>query len=1111
MPQELAKKIRNKYPGEYDDIDDIELERRIIAKHPEYEDLASEEARRPISTKTSQPPGDLTRLITGEKPEPSLLERATSPLTTIPSEFARSISQYMDIPTKEGRVHPLAAFGAGAVEGLGDVISSLTSPADLAATVLGFGAYGAAGKGLKRTAEALRRGTQAVSALPVVHGAKTAVDTDKTAAERASGIAEAAGGAAGVHFPKSALAQPAKQAVGDIVKLMGRDFEVIGFGPDGKPKLALTKKSASDMVPDESAADVSSLKMAEEIDPEVQKTKDIIAELFPEESKNTPRFKMSGEGAETFYPGPRPDARRRAAEQIKSFVDDESGELNLDALKKRYYELFDKEIDGTLTSDELAEATKLNRQLRDVNFGDVDPNYTPSPEVAQLRGALTDLKDLMNVKHPTQTDLNRLDTLRDKMQNFNVPHPDEINVGEIPKREIDLNEAALEAGADTARPVGRGISEGIRNFLGDESGEFNPDFYNQPGRSEFSPDLRQVDEPEFGGTSPRFQPRTSVPEETSISLGDRIRNFMSDESGEFNVGGRLIKKYDIQGREIKPKTEDDLIAELTNQMMEATNRERDVALKSGQVEATPEQTQAIFNQPEQALTETPKAEIPLLRSKNYLKNFMQDESGEMNLGGFEREIPREQRPLPLLKGKEDLLPGKPITERQARTYEEPSTARELYDLPVGLMSVDAPFMTSAAFRQASPLAFTKDWFKAWGAAAKSYGSQKAYDALEAEIKNSKYFKSRYKPHYNAKGEIIKYKEVPSIAEEAGVKLTDFSHFSNREEMIRSRLAEKLPGYGRIIKASNRSYAGFLNSLRKAKFEQLVDQADWAYGSKDESKLKDIAEFINNATGRASLGKLEPAANALSTALWSPRLLASRIKMATSIFKPSVDPKVRMEYIKGMTRSIGTWWGFAGLAGLAGASVNTDPTNADFGKIKIGNTRIDPGSGFQQLLVLGARLAPQMEANLMPDTEVGGMDFTGETRTGQFTSSSSGKTTQYGAGGPFEKTRGDVAFDFAKSKMHPAARFALDLLSASKGRPVHVTDEIAQMMLPMMAQDIMEAMKEDPSLAAAMVPLSSMGFGTSTYGRTKEFNAPVFTDSIEEYLNLEPRSLAGTIR
>ncbi len=150
-------------------------------------------------------------------------------------------------------------------------------------------------------------------------------------------------------------------------------------------------------------------------------------------------------------------------------------------------------------------------------------------------------------------------------------------------------------------------------------------------------------------------------------------------------------------------------------------------------------------------------------------------------------------------------------------------------------------------------------------------------------------------------------------------------------------------------------------------------------------------------------------------------------------------------------------------------------------------------------------------NIMPDTEVGGMDFTGETRTGQFTSSGSGKTTQYGQGGFGEKTRKDVAFDFVKSKMHPVARFALDLLSASKGRPVHVTDEIAQMMLPMMAQDIMEAMKEDPSLAAAMVPLSSMGFGTSTYGRTKEFNAPVFTDSIEEYLNLEPLSLAGTIR
>jgi len=130
-------------------------------------------------------------------------------------------------------------------------------------------------------------------------------------------------------------------------------------------------------------------------------------------------------------------------------------------------------------------------------------------------------------------------------------------------------------------------------------------------------------------------------------------------------------------------------------------------------------------------------------------------------------------------------------------------------------------------------------------------------------------------------------------------------------------------------------------------------------------------------------------------------------------------------------------------------------------------------------------------------------------TGEFTSSTTGKTTKMGEG--FKpRTRMSTAEEFAASKLHPSAKLAYDLLNASQTRPVHVGDRAVQMVLPMMAQDIMEAMKEDPDLATMMAPLSSIGMGTSTYGKGS-YNAPVFTDSIEEYLNLDKRSLAGTVR
>lgn len=440
---------------------------------------------------------------------------------------------------------------------------------------------------------------------------------------------------------------------------------------------------------------------------------------------------------------------------------------------------------------------------------------------------------------------------------------------------------------------------------------------------------------------------------------------------------------------------------------------------------------------------------------------------------------------------DDIDPNIPIEPRAPQDLGPNSTFHEIYNLPRGMMSVDLPFMTSAAFRQASPLAWTGNWFKAWSQAAKAYGSENAHKAINANIQQSKYFKPRYEPITDSSGNIIKYKEKPSFAEEAGVKMSDLNHLTTREESIASTWSEKIPIYGKAVRASNRAYTSFLNDLRKNTFEKLMSELP----DNNMELAKEVAQFINNATGRGQLKfsgpgsrvlNLEQSATALNNALFSPRLLASRINFLNPYTYTQAPPEVRKEYLKGILRVAGTWGTFAGLAEMGGAAVGKDPNSSDFGKIKIGNTRLDPGSGFQQVLVLMSRMRP-------------------ESLGGGF-SSTSGRTGGY-KGGPFKRTRLTTAQEFAASKLHPSAKFVYDMMNATSDRPFDVTEEVVQRAMPMMVTDLFEAASDDPELAALIVPLSSVGIGTQTF-EPGRYDSPVYSGFAEEVLGIPSLKYEG---
>lgn len=287
--------------------------------------------------------------------------------------------------------------------------------------------------------------------------------------------------------------------------------------------------------------------------------------------------------------------------------------------------------------------------------------------------------------------------------------------------------------------------------------------------------------------------------------------------------------------------------------------------------------------------------------------------------------------------------------------------------------------------------------------------------------------------------------------------------SNREEAFRSEFSDKIPG----IKASNRAFIGFLNKLRADSFDAMVGSLTT---SPTPEQLKAISHFINVATGRGDLGTHAAAAETLATALWSPRLLISRIQILTG------DPLLRgnaagvrkiiaKEYAKTLT-------GVAvvmALGALMGAEIEKDPRSSDFGKLKFGNTRIDPWMGLQQITVLGSRLGTQ------------------ETKT-QGGKMLSLKKTDDKKRPPWAETSADVIARFLRTKLTPLLGTSIDVLSGENvvGEPVTPLSTAKDLLIPLSFNDVYKQMQEQGIAAGtAYTLLNIFGMSVQTYEDKKK--------------------------
>jgi len=361
--------------------------------------------------------------------------------------------------------------------------------------------------------------------------------------------------------------------------------------------------------------------------------------------------------------------------------------------------------------------------------------------------------------------------------------------------------------------------------------------------------------------------------------------------------------------------------------------------------------------------------------------------------------------------------------------------------------INIPRATLASFDLSFPLrqgiillpGHPKQWAISFGQMIKSArpgGKGKRYARyLEDLAENSRYAALRR----NAKLDITEW------------GLTDIL---TREEPFLSSWAELIPG----VKWAERTFTTMSNQLRINVFDDVArnwETAGMSWSSHSEEYLR-LAAFLNHATGRGTIparyAKITPELNAL---FFSPRYQISRPQVVYDAFVSLKNPAARKVIIGDTVKFVGTglttmWL----LKQIPGVEVEVDPRSSDFGKVKYENTRWDFWAGYSQI----ARLIAQ-------------------------TASAQQKAT--GTGQLYDINRAEVIERFVRTKLSPPAGLTWDVLTGQtflgeemKFEPIFLAEDIPKRVVPMVMQDIFDAIRYQGLDGALPITSTTAFFGVT---------------------------------
>lgn len=429
-------------------------------------------------------------------------------------------------------------------------------------------------------------------------------------------------------------------------------------------------------------------------------------------------------------------------------------------------------------------------------------------------------------------------------------------------------------------------------------------------------------------------------------------------------------------------------------------------------------------------------------------------------------------------------------------YGATEVALNNYVNDIKLKNSEQTFAEGIDFLKKNPIVGTKEGIQKIAGIAKG---------IKASLDDSAIFRQGWKTMFTnpgtwAKNALQSFKDIASqLGKSAkssdvldGIKAEILSRANNRsgiyknmkldignlEEAFPTSLPEKIPLFGRLYKASEVAYTGFLYRMRADIADQMVEIASKSgVDVTNKAEVESIGKLINSLTGRGSLGSLEKVGSEINTVFFSPKMLKANIDFLTAHqLQKGVSPFVRKQAAINLAKVV---TGIASIMAIANTlkpgSVEFDPRSSDFGKIRINNTRFDISGGMSSIITLAARTLPGL---------AGQKTYTKSSTTGKLTETNTGKYNS--------KSSMDILGEFSMNKLAPLAAVLRDIYNKKDfdGNPVSLLPtkknqyqgELMNLVVPLPITNAIELYQSKDAPILAGIIADALGISTNTYGR-----------------------------
>ncbi len=694
-----------------------------------------------------------------------------------------------------------------------------------------------------------------------------------------------------------------------------------------------------------------------------------------------------------------------------------------------------------------------------------------------------------------------------------VAHDVESEVHSTPPEEI--------AGGNSGRPVADEANHGEPvdqpSLFGDAAGDFNPadlersDFGRPMTGAEKRTGLVGGGQPNAGGEEPIKQTALA----NAVTDKEREKNGLSPLMGPARMENMKVWDEAMRAIDENPRAETDLIDKLAAKPRVTTVQEnalllhRRIALSNEHGRAIREAIAAHAGKADpHELDRLDAREASLMAEIDRLDDVIHKTGSEWGRAGqFRRQLAREDFSLSTMLGRAEIAKGTPLTvEEKAeitglhdklRAAEAALAAAEAVPGLAGKKGekgdiTDLRIATRAAKRVYAEKINDMRWENMPTAKKLLYGTKEAFNAsrslitafdLSGLLRQGGILSAAHPfKAINAIPEMLRAFASERGAERALQELKDRGNGMNmmlynrdklaimdhrgpasaQEEAFIGRWVSKIPG----VAASARAYTTILNRLRADVYDSLAGLSRGKQPTPQEGAA--LAHGINVLSGRGSLGeKTDKVLTAMSPYLFSPRFLLSRFQVLTGQPLYGGTMKTRLLLATEYARFIAGAGVIYALASLNDdAKITFDPRSTDFGKIRFGNTRVDPLAGLAQVATFVFRVG------------------LGEEKNAQGQVVPLRNTNRYSATGkPGKETVGSVILRFIRSKGAPVPTAIADPFFGENvvGEPTTPVGLASHLMVPMSVRDVYESLTDQGvPRGAAIALLAILGMGTQTY-------------------------------